>query len=141
MNLIDQAVEFAAYAHREQKRKGTEIPYISHPFAVGMILQQAGCEEEVVAAGILHDTLEDTELKHASLRIRLVACADKLHNIRSIKNDLERVGEDAWTRFNRGREIQQWYYTGLVYPDMSVLRGWMKISFESRERMSHSSIT
>jgi (p)ppGpp synthase/HD superfamily hydrolase len=39
MTLIDQAIEFAAYAHRTQKRKGTKTPYISHPYAVGMILQ------------------------------------------------------------------------------------------------------
>jgi hypothetical protein len=154
MNLIDQAIEFAAYAHRTQKRKGTKIPYISHPYAVGIILQQAGCKEEVVAAGILHDTLEDTEtteedlltlfgpvvleivmgcsepdkgasweerkqhtldyLKDAPLSVRQVACADKLHNIRSIKSDLAKYGEDTWTRFKRGSESQRWYYTGLV---------------------------
>lgn len=38
------------------------------------------------------------ELKHSSLTLRLVACADKLHNIRSVKNDLEKLGEDAWLR-------------------------------------------
>jgi (p)ppGpp synthase/HD superfamily hydrolase len=67
MTLIDQSIEFAAHAHRGQKRKGTKIPYISHPYAVGMILQQAGCEEEVVAAGILHDTLEDTKTTEEDL--------------------------------------------------------------------------
>jgi hypothetical protein len=152
--LVDQAIEYAACAHKGQKRKGTEIPYISHPYAVGMILQKAGCAEELVAAGILHDTLEDTEtterdllerfgpvvlevvkgcsepdkgasweerkqhtldeLKHASLPIRQVSCADKLHNIRSIQRDLKVHGEDAWKRFKRGRESQEWYYRGLV---------------------------
>jgi (p)ppGpp synthase/HD superfamily hydrolase len=154
MSLIDQAIEFAAYAHRTQKRKGTKIPYISHPFAVGMMLQQAGCSEEVVVAGILHDTLEDTKtskkmllkrfgpvvldivkgcsepdkgasweerkqhtmefLIEASLSIRQVACADKLHNIRSIRRDVEEHGDKTWERFNRGFESQRWYYTSLV---------------------------
>lgn len=154
MTLIDQAIEFAAHAHRTQKRKGTKIPYISHPYAVGMILQQAGCKEEEIAAGILHDTLEDTKtteddlltlfgtavleivkgcsepdkgasweerkqhtlnyLKEAPISVRQVACADKLHNIRSIKRDLAKFGEEAWTRFKRGSESQRWYYTGLV---------------------------
>lgn len=153
-SFVEQAIEFAAYAHRNQKRKGTDIPYISHPYAVGMILQKAGCSEEVVAAGILHDTLEDTdtterdllerfgpvvleivkgcsepdkdasweerkrhtldELKQADLPIRLVACADKLHNIRAIQRDLKSHGEEAWNRFKRGRESQEWYYRGLV---------------------------
>jgi len=58
--LIDTAIEFATKAHRNQVRKGTDIPYISHLFSVGIILTEAGCSEEVIAAGILHDTIEDT---------------------------------------------------------------------------------
>ncbi|WP_404469432.1 HD domain-containing protein [Sutcliffiella horikoshii] len=67
MNIVEKAIIFAAEAHKHQTRKGTEIPYITHPFAVGMMLQGAGCSEEVVAAGILHDTLEDTEATYDSL--------------------------------------------------------------------------
>ncbi|GGD99995.1 HD domain-containing protein [Paenibacillus nasutitermitis] len=67
-SIIEKAIEFGAYSHRNQTRKGTEIPYISHPYAVGMILLKAGCNEEVVAAGILHDTLEDTETTDEQLR-------------------------------------------------------------------------
>lgn len=61
-DIIDLAIEFAAVAHEGQHRKGTNVPYISHPTAVGMILLRAGCDEHVVAAGILHDTVEDTEV-------------------------------------------------------------------------------
>ena len=42
-------------------RKGTDIPYIVHPAEVCEILKQLGCGEEVLAAGLLHDTLEDTK--------------------------------------------------------------------------------
>ena len=62
MNMIDLALEVASKAHHGQVRKGTDVPYVSHPCAVGIILAQAGCTEEVVAAGILHDTVEDTSL-------------------------------------------------------------------------------
>ncbi|MFZ7110435.1 MAG: HD domain-containing protein [Desulfatiglandales bacterium] len=58
--LIDLAIETAVKAHRNQVRKGTDIPYITHPLAVGIILAKAGCSDEVIAAGILHDTVEDT---------------------------------------------------------------------------------
>ena len=61
MDKIETAMIFAAKAHKNQTRKGTDIPYITHPFAVGMLLQKEKCSEEVIAAGILHDTLEDTE--------------------------------------------------------------------------------
>lgn len=43
MNRLDIAIEFAAKAHQNQKRKGTDIPYISHPFGVAMILHNAKC--------------------------------------------------------------------------------------------------
>jgi (p)ppGpp synthase/HD superfamily hydrolase len=46
--------------HQKQKRKGKDIPYIVHPLIVGMLLSRAGASEDVVAAGILHDTIEDS---------------------------------------------------------------------------------
>jgi (p)ppGpp synthase/HD superfamily hydrolase len=61
MDIVEKAIIFAAKAHYNQKRKGTDIPYITHPFAVGMLLQKEKCSEAVITAGILHDTLEDTE--------------------------------------------------------------------------------
>lgn len=61
MQLIDKALRFAAEAHEGQYRKGTKTPYITHPVAVGMLLLKYGYCEELVAAGILHDTVEDTE--------------------------------------------------------------------------------
>ena len=59
--LIHRAIEFAALRHKDQKRKGTELPYIVHPMEVMQILTENGCDENVIAAGILHDTIEDTE--------------------------------------------------------------------------------
>jgi len=57
---IEYAIYFATKAHKGQKRKIEDIDMIFHPFTVGMLLQRNGCEEEVVAAGILHDVVEDT---------------------------------------------------------------------------------
>ena len=67
MNLIEKAIIFAAQAHEGQYRKSTDIPYITHPFAVGMLLQQTKCSEEVIVAGILHDTVEDTSVTFEAL--------------------------------------------------------------------------
>ena len=61
-NRIEEAIEVAAEAHQGQYRKGTRTPYITHPYAVGLILMEAGCPEAVIIAGILHDTVEDTDL-------------------------------------------------------------------------------
>jgi (p)ppGpp synthase/HD superfamily hydrolase len=52
----------------------------------------------------------------------LVTLADKLDNIASIRESLEREGEVAWSRFKRGREEQRWYYTSLRDVYVSKLR-------------------
>ena len=58
-----EAASFAADRHRDQRRKDVDAtPYINHPLAVGRILAEAGVEDvEVLIAGILHDTIEDTK--------------------------------------------------------------------------------
>jgi len=58
---IHKAIEFAALAHKTQLRKSTEVPYIVHLFEVSIILAQNNASEDVICAGILHDTLEDTK--------------------------------------------------------------------------------
>ena len=57
--LIHKAIEFAAVKHRNQARKGTDTPYIVHPMEVMYLLAENGCDETVVAAGLLHKTVED----------------------------------------------------------------------------------
>ncbi len=68
MDLEYHAIEFAARAHRHQLRKGSDTPYLSHPYSVGLMLARAGFDPEVVAAGILHDTVEDTPVTLEDLR-------------------------------------------------------------------------
>jgi guanosine-3',5'-bis(diphosphate) 3'-pyrophosphohydrolase len=62
--LILNAADFAAYKHRNQKRKDEEkTPYINHPIAVAKIISEIGNIEdpEILAAALLHDTIEDTK--------------------------------------------------------------------------------
>lgn len=66
--LVRKALAVAAAAHRGQVRKGSGRPYILHPVAVAQLLVEAGCGDEVIAAGLLHDTLEDTSLTLGELR-------------------------------------------------------------------------
>jgi (p)ppGpp synthase/HD superfamily hydrolase len=62
MDIIEKALQTASKSHEGQYRKNTDIPYITHPVAVGMMLIKAGYSDDIVAAGILHDTVEDTPL-------------------------------------------------------------------------------
>ena len=59
--LIPKAIIFATKKHEGQKRKGTDIPYIVHPMEAMQILTAMDCSQDVIIAGILHDTLEDTD--------------------------------------------------------------------------------
>jgi len=67
-DLYEKAIEFAAKAHQGQMRKGQDVPYIVHPFTVSAILKEQNCDEHVIIAGLLHDTVEDTAVSLESLR-------------------------------------------------------------------------
>ncbi len=67
MNSILKAISFAVGAHAGQKRKGKEVSYIMHPLSVGLLLASSGAEQDVVIAGILHDTIEDTEVTYGEI--------------------------------------------------------------------------
>lgn len=58
----DAALCLAARAHRTQKRKGRDVPYIVHPVQVATILLRYGFAEDVVIAGLLHDVVEDQDV-------------------------------------------------------------------------------
>ena len=57
--MISEAMEFAAKAHEGQFRKGTRRPYIVHPREVSAIVSTMTDDEEIIAAAVLHDTIED----------------------------------------------------------------------------------
>lgn len=56
---INHALAFAAKHHDQQVRKGTRLPYLTHPANVAIILTRYGRDERTVVAGILHDVIED----------------------------------------------------------------------------------
>ncbi len=66
LKVIDKAYEIADSWHSGQVRKSGD-PFISHPLAVGLILAQFGMDETTVAAALLHDAVEDTELTLAEV--------------------------------------------------------------------------
>jgi guanosine-3',5'-bis(diphosphate) 3'-pyrophosphohydrolase len=71
VGLILKALEFAAVKHRDQRRKDAQAsPYINHPIALANVLVHDGGVSDplVLAAALLHDTLEDTQTTAAELR-------------------------------------------------------------------------
>ncbi len=161
MEKISKAIIFATEAHKNQYRKGTKTPYVLHVLEVGAILGAMTDDEEVIAAGILHDVLEDTDTgkttlssafgkrildlvcaesedkregsdsrqswkirkqetidalsSETSVDIKMIALADKLSNIRAMRNDYLRIGDALWERFNQSDPREHaWYYSSIA---------------------------
>ena len=92
---VKKAVEMATKAHEGQFRKTGE-PYIIHPLAVKKILEEWGMDEDTVIAGILHDTVEDTDLTLNDIKKEfgpsvafLVDGVTKLSNARNGMRDID----------------------------------------------------
>ena len=114
------------------------------------ILHSMDAGVELMMAGVLHDTLEDTETTYDELELlfgekvanlvqahtedkdksweerkqkeiqdtvdgdinlKALVLADKLANLRAIARDHERIGDELWTRFTKGKDKQAWYYS------------------------------
>jgi len=95
--LVLKAAAFAAERHRRQRRKDLHAtPYINHPLALASVLSvEAGVTDpEVLAAALLHDTLEDTETTASELReafgARVAAIVDEVTDEPDIDDDLRR---------------------------------------------------
>ena len=54
-----EALGYASQLHAQQKRKGTEVPYVAHLLAVAAIAMEHGASEEEAMAAVLHDAVED----------------------------------------------------------------------------------
>ena len=59
--IIEKAIAYAARCHAGQPRKGSNLPYIFHPLEVLRLLKEWGADENLMAAGVLHDTVEDSD--------------------------------------------------------------------------------
>jgi (p)ppGpp synthase/HD superfamily hydrolase len=155
---FERALIFATRKHAGQKRKGSSVPYIAHLLGVASLVFEAGGDEDLAIAALLHDVVEDCGgmpmLKEVRKRfgkrvahivdgctdayeepkpewyerkgkylerlvtedddVRLVSCADKLHNAGTILRDYREVGESIWERFRGKRDGTLWYYRALA---------------------------
>lgn len=68
MTIFEKAVAFALRAHEGQTRKKSGTPYILHPMEAAVIASTLTDDQEVLAAVVLHDTLEDTDVTLDDLR-------------------------------------------------------------------------
>ncbi len=96
MAVIEHAYRLAEESHREQKRL-SGAPYISHPVAVACILVELGMDTESVAAGLLHDVVEDTPISLEQIRRQFGG------EIASLTDGVTKLGRIPYS----SREVQQ----------------------------------
>ena len=89
MNKIESAIDFALNAHAGVCRTSTSIPYILHPLEAAAIASSLTSDEEVIAAAVLHDVLEDTEHGEDEIRTRF---GERV--LRLVKSDTENKRRD-----------------------------------------------
>lgn len=68
--LFDEAISFAVQAHEGMTRKKSETPYILHPLEAAAIVGTMTSKEEVLAAAVLHDVVEDTPYTKEDIEIK-----------------------------------------------------------------------
>ncbi len=91
-NLIEKATQIAVEAHKNQTRKADGSPYIVHPFMVALKLQKYNFEDEIIAAALTHDVLEDTDYPEEMFREEL---GDEVYKIvKAVTNDDSLVWEE-----------------------------------------------
>ena len=70
-NIVEKALALALAAHEGQMRKDSPTPYLVHPVHVAILLARYGFSDEVVAAGLVHDVVEDTAVSMEDIRREL----------------------------------------------------------------------
>lgn len=97
---LEQAIRVSATAHRDQRRKATDIPYITHPFAVMGLASEATSDEDVLIACLFHDILEDVPEEYPRERM-----------LREFGGRVVRIVDDV----TKNTEIRSWQERSEAY--------------------------
>ncbi len=90
---LERAFRFAASVHRDQKRKGSQIPYITHLMAVSAIVGESGGDEEQMIAALLHDSMEDQGITRQEISERF---GERVANIVEACSDCTSKPKPPW---------------------------------------------
>jgi len=94
--LLDRAIVFAVHAHAGTERRGKGFPYIVHPMEAVEIVSTMTKDQELLAAAVLHDTVEDTDTTVEQIRTEF---GDRIASLVASESDIVVDGvneEDSW---------------------------------------------
>lgn len=87
-----KAMNIAAYAHKNQTRKCTEVPYIAHPFAVMTMIKEHVDDDDVLIAALFHDILEDCPERYSASQMR----ADFGDRVVELVKEVTKIDSPSW---------------------------------------------
>lgn len=96
MNVVEKAIVYATEKHEGQVRKMAGTPYILHPCEVGMIISTITDDENTIAAGILHDTIEDCNADPKEIKEIFGSRVSALVQSESEDKMSDRPPEETW---------------------------------------------
>ena len=94
--LLDRAIVFALRAHAGTERRGKGFPYIVHPLEAVTIVATMTSDQELLAAAVLHDTVEDTDVTIDQIRAEF---GDRIASLVAADSDMpvqDMNAEDSW---------------------------------------------
>lgn len=137
---FEEALIYACHVHAAQRRKGTDIPYLSHLLAVTSIVMEMGADEEIAIAALLHDCVEDQgglrRLKNIEMRFGprvasiVEGCSDSLNDTSSGEAKLPWLDrKQAYLRHLRGasKDVQIVSLADKLHNARSILRDRLKV--------------
>ena len=101
MNILEEAIIYATVLHQGKVRKFGNRPYILHPLEVAQILSTLTDDEEVIAAGILHDIVEDTDGTLPEIEKRF---GKRVADLVSSESEVEYPDEERSATWKRRKE-------------------------------------
>lgn len=94
--LLDRAIVFAVHAHAGTERRGKGFPYIVHPLEAVEIVATMTRDQELLAAAVLHDTVEDTDVTLEQIRAEF---GDRVATLVASESETKDCGvskEESW---------------------------------------------
>jgi (p)ppGpp synthase/HD superfamily hydrolase len=111
--LTQAAVEFASKHHAGQRRRADEAPFVLHPIEAASLLERSHYPDHVVAAAVLHDVLEDTDVQRSELEARFGA--DVADLVATVSDDPSIANEEEQKDETRERVRKAGGYAAAVY--------------------------
>jgi (p)ppGpp synthase/HD superfamily hydrolase len=138
--LVERALRWAAKCHRHHHRKGSDLPYITHPVSAALLLIRVGIDDdEILAAAMLHDVVEDTDCSIETLASQfpsrvvdlVAAMTERQHD----DNGRKRSWQERKSEHLRHIAAEPWEARAIVLADKLHNLGSMAFDLDNGEEL------